>query len=772
MLAGMLLLGAMAIPFGESLAQQVPSVLGLEIVPGETTTAVIKLSASVEGAAIGSFLLSDPERLVVEIPEAVLASEELELAGLDDLITRVETETLEDEAGSLLRISLYLARPADHLLSTEGSRISISFSERQGAEGESYDSGWTASTSDVTRKLSGPHLPAHSPPTVSTLDFQSEETFSRVIIGLNADSDYSVSKPEPRLVVVDLPNANLAASLERPLDASHFISPVRMVRAYRTREGTRVAINLRRNTGYEIKKGAGHLLYVDVEVPSDMQADRELARQGFTSAAPSTPSGDGVLRGAHQEELLIGATGRTVKPNDVFGTGGGANDPAALFGMSAGFMFDSASASSMPFSGQRINLDLVNADIHSVFRLISHVSKLNIVSGDDVSGRITVRLENVPWDQAFGAILQAKGLGSQRFGNIVRIAPIETIKSEQQAALEAKLSAEKLEDLQVYVVPLNFAQATDLKAQIEAVLSERGKLEIDKRSNQLIIQDVEKVLASVRELIRKLDQQNPQVLIESRIVEASSSFSRGLGIQWGSELNASASTGYSTGAFFPSNIGVSGGLSTNGASQWYSAGQDNVLADLGSPLGETSALTMHMGSIPGLIDLDVRLGAMESEGWGKVISAPRIVTLDNQEASIKQGTKLPYLSTSAGGTQVKFVDAALKLNVTPHITSEDEIFIVVDLTNNRADFSKTVQGQPAIQIKEASTGLLVDDGETSVIGGVFATENAESFDRVPLLSKIPLIGYLFKNSGQSVTRNELLVFITPRILSTQVAAND
>ena len=228
-------------------------------------------------------------------------------------------------------------------------------------------------------------------------------------------------------------------------------------------------------------------------------------------------------------------------------------------GTANGFMIDSNAAADAMYSGRRINLDLVEADIHSVFRLIHHVSGLNIVAGDDVQGKVTMTLEDVPWDQAFAAILQSKGLGAQRFGNIVRVAPIEIIKAEQQAALEAQKAQEDLTPLKVLVVPLNYAQADAMAQQVSSMLSPRGSVEVDARSNQLIVKETEDRLAQIRELLRHIDRQTPQVQISARVIEATSSYSRGLGVQWGGELDASGTTGYGTGLFFPNSIGVSGG---------------------------------------------------------------------------------------------------------------------------------------------------------------------------------------------------------------------
>lgn len=785
--AGLSLASAEALA-ARSLVDDLPTIDAVEISGTDTTLVNLRLSRTIEGAAISSYFLSDPERLVIDVADAALGDDPVAVSGRSPLIDRVTTEETEDAAGTVLHVTLYVKGTVDREVSVDGDKVLVHVSRSTGKAEDplaaappasdtnpSTDATATSGYSGSGRPLSGPHLAADAPPMVSTLDFESLDDVSRVVIGTNGPLEFTTTQAEANLVVIDIPNAGLAPSLERPLDASQFVSPVRSVRAYRTRNGTRIAVNLRRATDFQARRVSDGLVFVDFTVPEDMRAERVAARQSFTGAAPSTPQntqGDG-LKSAYQQELLIGSSGRTMNPQAVFGQGSGISDPSSTLGMAAGFMFDTYSASDLPYTGQRINVDLVNADIHSVFRLISSVSKLNIVAGDDVTGRVTVRLENVPWDQAFAAVLQAKGLGSQRFGNIVRIAPIETIKMEQQAALEAKRASDELQELKVYVVPLNYAQASDLETQIATMLTKRGSLKVDSRSNQLIIQDTEDSLAKVRELVRQLDKQTPQVLIEARVVEATSNFSRGLGIQWGGELNASPATGFGTGLFFPSTIGATGGTNEFGQAakaQWYESGVDNVLADLGSPIAENSSIALNLGSLTGLVNLDARLTAAETEGWGKIVSSPRVITLDNEEAYIKQGARIPYPSTSAGGTQVQFVQAALELTVTPHITSDNRIFLDIEVKNDRPDFSQQVQGQPSIQIKEAKTALLVSNGETTVIGGVYSTERSFSQSRIPFLSKIPILGYLFKNSGNKLSRNELLVFITPRILTQPVAA--
>lgn len=728
------------------------------------------------------FLESNPDRLQIDIDGAKVAPG-LDLAsitgGAKGLVKSVSAKTMDDGQGIITRVTVALTGPVRERLETAddgtihvylqpGSAGSDALAQAlKGAQSpaSSTTGAQAPGGGEGLGKLSGPKaLPAG--PTVASLDFKNLDEVSRVIVGLKNSSAYVASQPRSDMLVVDFPGAFLPSSLTRALDTSQFLSPVSMVRAYRTSQGARVALTLRRpTTDYKVHMGPDGLVYIDVKVPDDMRQQVAVATQQPSTVSPGT-TGEGI-RNAYQHEALIGASGRTVNPQAAFGTGGGALDASSLLGMSAGFMIDNRSATSLPFSGQHISLNLVNADIHSIFRLISSVSRLNIVASDDVKGTVTVQMQDVPWDEALAAILQAKGLGSQRFGNIVRVAPIETIKAEQQAALEAKRAKEELAELQLLVLPLDYAQAKELKEQVDPLKSSRGSVQVDTHGNQLIIKDTESNLAQIRELVRHLDKPTPQVLIEARVVEANSNKTRALGIEWGGDLNANTTTGYATGLFFPNSVGLSGALTTEGGTTFYDPGTKSLLVDLG-PTGATSGVALSLGSIPGLVNLDARLSAMESDGGGKVVSSPRVTTLDNETATIIQGQRIPFLSTSSGGTQVQFIDAALELDVTPHITTDNKVVLKIDVTNNRADFSQLVQGQPAIQIKEAHTYVLVADGDTTVIGGVAAVEDTYTQDRVPFFYKIPLIGWAFKNSNRETTRNELLVFITPHIISRAV----
>lgn len=769
MLAGFLGVGALVLAFNEPVSAQDLSLNEVKVEAGDTTRVVLFLSDVASGSAVSTFTLSDPDRLVIDIADTTANMEVTRVDGDGVLVDRAEVVSFDDGTGLTTRITLYLNRNAGDIqpqVVSDGAKVTVALPvvEQQGDDpvGDALEEEGVPGygQNGASRQLSGPDRLVGGT-TLTSLDFRNVGDKNRVIVGLQGTTSYEVSRLSDNLLVIDIPGAFVPQSLQRPLDTGEFISPVRMVRAYKTGTGARIAVTLRRNTNYTHTLTGQGLLILELDVPSDMQDQRQdwIDRGGDVS--PGRPDSSGA--NAYAQEVYIGGDGRSVSPSSTWDQYG-YSDPTATFSGAAGFMFDSSSSSSLPFSGRRISLDFVNADIHSIFRLISHVSRLNIVASDDVQGQVTVRMTDVPWDMALAAVLQSKGLGSQRFGNIVRVAPIETIKTEQQAALEAKRAVIEMQDLSLLVVPLNYVQASSLEKQVEALLSSRGSIQLDLTSNQLVIQETEQRLVQIRELIRYLDRQTPQVLIEARIVEANSNFAKAMGVQWGSELDATTRTGYGTGLFFPSGVGMGGGVGRTGGSAFYTSGTDALMVDLGAE-GANSGVAFSLGSIPGLVNLDARLSALETDGWGKVISQPRVTTLDNKQATISQGQKIPFMSTSAGGTNVQFIKAELELAVTPHITSDNKVFLAVTVANNRADFSQLVQGQPAIQTKEVKTELLVADGDTTVMGGVFASEHSYSQDRVPGFSKIPLVGYLFKNSAEALSRNELLVFLTPHIVT-------
>jgi type IV pilus assembly protein PilQ len=330
----------------------------------------------------------------------------------------------------------------------------------------------------------------------------------------------------------------------------------------------------------------------------------------------------------------------------------------------------------------------------------------------------------------------------------------------------------ELKPLSTKLVPLSYAQADKVMPRVQDLLSPRGKVSVDDRTNTLIISDIAGNLALAEDLIRNLDTQTPQVLIEARIVEARTTFLRDVGIQWGGNGIASAQTGNPTGIGFPSTIGVGGGnvdnltkadglLNGQAASPNYVV---NLPAAIGTGAG--GALGLTFGSVAGNWNVNLRLSAAETQGTVRILSAPKITTLDNVQASIEQGTAIPISVVSAAGVNTVFIDAKLNLTVKPHITHEGSIVMNLDITRNEPDFSRTgSRGDPTILKKQAKTELLVRDGDTAVIGGIYSRNSAVNYNKIPWLGDIPILGWLFKQRKENDDRSELLIFITPRIIN-------
>lgn len=414
------------------------------------------------------------------------------------------------------------------------------------------------------------------------------------------------------------------------------------------------------------------------------------------------------------------------------------------------------------FAGEKISLDFQEADINDILRLIAEVGGVNIIAGGDVQGKVTTRMVDVPWDQALDVILKINGLAQERSGNIIRVAPLAKFTQERQERVQAQVSEVQAEPLVTRVLPVNYAAAKDLQPNVSKLLSNRGTIFIDARTNTMIITDTQKHLDDVLALVAKLDRPTPQVMIEARIVESSRNFLREMGIQLG--LAYSQITDRS----FPNRIDVRGGrvpvASTPGALAPPQA-PANFLLDLPAAVatGGGGAIGFSLASIGGAV-LDAQLSALESSGRGKIISSPKIATLDNTEAQIQSGRKIPVETVSSEGTRVEFVNANIVLKVTPHITPNDYIGMKITATKDEADFSLQVRNIPSIITREATTDMFVKDGDTVVIGGLYKRTIQSSRAGLPVLSSLPVLGWLFRKDRENDDIDELLIFLTPRII--------
>ncbi|HEX9135858.1 MAG TPA: type IV pilus secretin PilQ, partial [Nitrospirota bacterium] len=420
------------------------------------------------------------------------------------------------------------------------------------------------------------------------------------------------------------------------------------------------------------------------------------------------------------------------------------------------------------FTGRKISLDLQDADLVNVMRLFAEVANLNVIVSPDVRGKVTVRMVNIPWDQAMDIILKMNGLGYALEDNILRIASVSALTKEAEEELRSKEAKKKAEDLITRMVPINYATASAIEGTIKKSLSPRGETVTDTRTNTLIIKDIPRNVDEVVALIKLLDKPIPQIMIEARIVEASLNFSRQLGVQWGGNFKADAAHGNPTGVTFPNSIGVTGGPTMGSVP----SGNGNFVVNMPAAAGAGTgggAIGFTFGSLSKALNLDLVLSALESTGEGKIISSPRVSALDNKEAKIEQGVSIPFSTTSAGGTQIQFIDAKLALTVTPHATPDKKIFMKITATKNAPDTSILgASGQPSIRKNEATTEILLADGETAVIGGILTTNKTVAYTKVPFFGDIPLIGWLFKTKTTSENKGELLIFITPRVVKQEV----
>jgi type IV pilus assembly protein PilQ len=400
------------------------------------------------------------------------------------------------------------------------------------------------------------------------------------------------------------------------------------------------------------------------------------------------------------------------------------------------------------FTGDPVTLDFQGADLRAVLRTFAEISNgLNIVIDPTIQGQVDLSLRDVPWDQALDIILRANKLGYSVDGNIVRIVPLNVLASENEERRKLAEAQALAGELRTLTVPVSYARAADLVPVItRSTLSARGDVQVDARTNTLIIRDLAERLTSASDLVRVLDRPQPQVEIEARIVQLNRNSARDLGIQWGFGGRVDPSLGTSTGLAFPS----SGNL------QLATGGVDNA-----SP----SAVSLALGSINGALNLDVSLRALENDGKGRILSTPRVATQNNVEAEITQGSQIPIQVVSNNTVTVSFKDAALTLRVTPQITAANTVIMRIFVEKAAPNYTQTTPAQPipSIDTQRAITTVLMDDGETTVIGGIYTREEADINTRTPLLHRVPLLGWLFKTERRVDDSDELLIFITPRI---------
>ncbi len=415
-----------------------------------------------------------------------------------------------------------------------------------------------------------------------------------------------------------------------------------------------------------------------------------------------------------------------------------------------------------PYTGDKLSLNFQDIEVRSVLQLIADFTGLNLVASDTVSGSITLRLQNVPWDQALDLILKTKGLDKRQIGNVLLVAPADEIAAREKLELETSKQIAELAPVRLDIIQVNYAKAADIVALIQAdeeLISSRGFVSSDARTNTISVRETTEKLEEIRQLVSTWDVAVRQVSIEARIVRAQNNVAEELGIRWGAEGKATADGG-------TDSIVVGG---NQGSLPAINSGGVGLPSDLNVDLGvtRTNTSSVAFGYIGTDFLIDLELSAFESDGQAEVVSQPRVVTADRQTAKIKSGEEIPYQeASSSGATSVSFKEAALSLEVTPQITPDDKI--IMDLVVNQDSRGEVTAGIPAINTNEVTTQVLVGNGETVVLGGIFQSEVATTVTKTPFLGDIPYLGRLFKRTERIDERSELLIFITPKIIKSDL----
>ena len=415
------------------------------------------------------------------------------------------------------------------------------------------------------------------------------------------------------------------------------------------------------------------------------------------------------------------------------------------------------------YTGEKLSLNFQNVEVRAVLQVIADFTGLNIITSDTVGGSLTLRLKDVPWDQALDIILQAKGLSKRKSGNVVLIAPSDELATKEKLALEASQQISELEALRTESFQLSYTKATDVQSLItnkdQNILSKRGRATSDGRTNTLFVNDTPTKLDEVRKLIAQLDVPVRQVMIEARIVIADDKFSRELGAKFGFLASANSNgRNYGVAPDLNASAAVAGGNLTA-----------PVIPNVNLPVaGAAGTIGLSILNIANGNLVSLELSALETDGRGKVVSSPRIITADKRKATISQGTEIPYQTqSSSGGTTTQFKAAVLSLDVTPQITPDDKVIMDIEIKKD-SESGRSANGVPIIDVRNVRTQILVENGETAVLGGIFEQSTTTNVTKVPLLGDIPLIGNLFKRTQRSDNKTELLVFITPRIIKDQL----
>ena len=729
----------------------------------------------------------DPMTVLVDMRNVKVADAEAQVSRSGPLAGVTIEQAVAADGADLARVRVTLASPAAHKVRSARNVIRVELEPETAAPALA---GRFEATPIPVREDAPPAAAAPAAATTSaatTIDkVRAAHTRTTTTVTLTGNgrlvpSALSESDDQPRRLVLDFPNVSPAGVSRLGVDGS-FVKQVRVSLDSTTPPLTRVTMDISPTATYHVERtGAdGRDLAVVFEGPKAGGAI--MVAPPVTSAAADKDDGD-VLTMA---QAMKNAESITPK------------DPVAMVAPPAARQTPSAAPSPTPmprqqqaqpptpsgqptltqevpgtgpkqYTGPPVSFDFEDSDLRVVLRLFSQISGLNMIIDPQVQGRVNVVLTDVPWDQALEQILRSNKLGYTVEGNIMRIAPLTVLADEQaqtQKLNEAKALAGELE---VRTFALSYAKAADLQGLLtKSALSPRGQIQFDPRTNTLILMDLPDRLQTAQDLIGTLDKPQPQVEVEARVVQTTRDFARAIGIQWGFNGRANAALGNTTGLAFPNNGSLGGRVSgTQGPIDprpGAGAPQDAATAVNLPAAAASSAIGLALGSINGAFNLDVALTALENTGKGRVLSTPRLTTQNNQQAEVAQGVQIPIQTVANNTVAVTFKDATLKLTVTPQITTANTVIMNIQLENATADFSRSVNGIPPIDTQRALTTVQVNDGATTVIGGIFVSQEQSTNDRTPYLYRVPILKWLFQRNTLTDSSRELLIFITPRIL--------
>jgi len=657
----------------------------------------LALTLSGPASAPKAFTIDNPARIALDLADTSNELDERNLRIASGMLQNVTTV----EAGGRTRVVINLTSMSPYQTSIKGNQLLVTLdSDADGSQPAAGESILVASDGG-DENFSGPIVERVD--SIDGLDFRRGPMGEgRIIFDLSSAGIVTDMRQEGGRVIVDFPDTQLAAKLQRRLDVMDFGTPVQFIDAIANKRGTKVIIQPATQEFEQLAYQSDNTFTVELKPMSkeDIEANRK-----------------------------------------------------AKFG----------------YIGEKLSLNFQDIEVRSVLQLLADFTDLNIVVSDSVQGKLTLRLKNVPWDQALDIILQTKALGKRQAGNVIMIAPAEEIANRERIELEGLKQKTELAPLRTEYFQANYAKASELATLLQSeeggMLSDRGSVSVDDRTNTLLINDTVDQLSDIRALVHRLDVPIRQVLIESRIVIASDNFNRDIGVRWGlnrNTVNDDNPGGEGEGFAFSGNAqGISDLINGDGVE----AGRFNVNL---AAAGNAGTLGIALAKLPFGTLLELELSAMQAEGNGEVISSPRVITANQHEAYIEQGVEIPFLeASSSGATSVSFRKAVLGLTVTPQITPDDRI--VMDLQVNKDTVGQIFSGIPSIDTREVSTQVLVDNGETVVLGGVYEQTKIQSVTLVPFFGHLPLIGKLFQRNNGTDDKSELLVFVTPKIIKENVS---